>query len=101
MEINKFNELFEQYDGFISMASGGGAPRLDESSEVLSEEAVLENHLAIVNFGGYPSITIPSGMVNNLPVGINITGKVKDDKNILNIAYHLEKEIGFEGGLDE
>lgn len=99
--INTFNELFTQYDGFITLASGQGAPLLDEKAEVLSEEAVLENHLAIANFGGYPSITIPNGFVNNLPIGINITGKVMDDANVLNIAYALEKEIKFKGGINE
>ena len=101
MIINTFNELFTQYDGFITLASGQGAPLLDEKAEVLSEEAVLENHLAIANFGGYPSITIPNGFVNNLPIGINITGKVMDDANVLNIAYALEKEIKFKGGINE
>ena len=99
MIVDKFNELFNQYDGFLTMASGAGAPLLDEASEVLSEEAVLENHLAIGNFGGYPSITIPSGYVNNLPIGINITGKVLDDAKVLNIANKLEEKIGFKGGL--
>ena len=98
--INTFNELFTKYDGFITMASGAGAPLLDEKGEVLSEEAVLENHLAIGNFGGYPSITIPNGYVDKMPIGINITGKVMDDANILNIASALEKQIGFKSALE-
>ncbi len=101
MIIDKFNELFTQYDGFITLASGGGAPLFDGKTEVLSNEAVLENHLAIGNFGGFPSITIPAGFINNLPIGINITGKVQDDVNVLNIAYALEKDIKFKGGLHE
>lgn len=99
--IDKFNELFTQYDGWITLASGGGAPKLNDKAEVLTNEAVLENHLAIANFGGFPSITIPDGFVNNMPVGINITGKVMDDANVLNIAAALEKEIDFKGGLHE
>ena len=99
--INTFNELFTQYDGFITLASGAGAPLLDSASEVMTKEAVLENHLAIANFGGYPSITIPCGYVNNLPIGINITGKVKDDANVLNIAYKLEQVLDFKGGINE
>ena len=102
--IKTFNKLFEKYDGFITIPSGKGAPLLDESSELLSKLTVLENHLCIGNFGGYPSITIPNGYVNNLPIGVNITGKVMDDANILNIAYALEKEIKFNkniGGQNE
>ena len=100
--IDKFNELFLEYDGFITMASGMGAPLIDEASEVLTNRAVLENHLAIANFGGYPSITIPNGYVDNMPVGVNITGKVLDDANVLSIAAALEEKIDFKlGGKNE
>ena len=99
--IDTFNNLFKEYDGFITLSSGGGAPLLNEQGEVLTEEAILENHLAIANFGGYPSITIPNGFVNDMPVGITLTGKVMDDANILNIAYSIEKEIDFKGGLHD
>ena len=93
--VDTFNKLFEKYDGFITMASGGAAPKIDESSEVFSNKAVLENHLCIGNFGGYPSITIPNGFVGGMPIGINITGKVLDDGNILNIAEKLESKMDY------
>lgn len=100
--IDEFNALFTKYDAFITMASGAGAPLLEEASEVLTNKAVLENHLAIANFGGFPSITIPSGYVNKMPIGINITGKVLDDANILSIAAALEEKIDFKlGGTNE
>ena len=101
MIIDKFNKLFSEYDACLTLASGKGAPLLDEKANVLDGEAVLENHLAIGNFGGYPSITIPFTYVSGLPVGINITGKVQDDANVLNIAYALEKKIKFKGGVHE
>lgn len=88
--VDTFNNLFKKYDGFITMASGGAAPKLCDSSEVFTNKAVLENHLCIGNFGGYPSITIPNGFVNGMPIGINITGAVLDDGNVLNIAAALE-----------
>ena len=55
---------------------------------------ILENHLAIGNFGGFPSITLPYTMIDNLPVGVNITGKAKDDDVVLNIANYVEKVTG-------
>jgi aspartyl-tRNA(Asn)/glutamyl-tRNA(Gln) amidotransferase subunit A len=102
--IDTFNELFNNYDGFITLASGKGAPLFDDTSEVLTNKAVLENHLAIANFGGYPSITIPNGFVNGMPIGVNITGKVMDDANILNIAFALENTMPYKnqiGGLND
>ena len=98
---NMFNELFKEYDGCITIASGGPAPLLEEKGVVLTNKTVLENHLAIGNFGGFPSITIPNGYVSDMPIGINITGKIFDDRNILNIAYKLEEIIDFDNIVKE
>ena len=81
--VDKMNELFKEYDGLILPASGSFAPTFEESSERLNPKAtILENHMAIANFGGFPSITLPMYYNNNLPVGINLTGKVRDDKTV-------------------
>ena len=94
--VDKMNELFKEYDGLILPASGGIAPHFDESSDKLSDRyLLLENHLAIANFGGFPSITIPSGFINNMPIAINITGRVKEDDIVLNMANIIEKELGY------
>ena len=94
--VDKINELFKMYDGLILPAAGGGAPRFDETSEKLSSRfLLLENHLAIGNFGGFPSITIPYGMVDGMPIGINITGRVKEDDLVLNMAHKIEKITGY------
>lgn len=91
-----FNKLFEKYDGLILPCSGDKAPLIEKASNVITkDEMVLENHLAIGNFGGYPSITIPSGFVDGMPIGINITGKFKDDINVLNIADNLESTMDY------
>lgn len=89
--VDKVNELFKKYDGLIMPAAAGIAPKFGEVSDKLSDEyLILDNHLAIGNFGGYPSITIPSGFIKNMPVGINITGRVKEDWLVLNIANKIE-----------
>ena len=61
--------------------------------------AALEDHLKIGNFGGFPSITIPNGFINGLPVGVNITGNCYDDQNVLNIAYALEGTMNYKGQI--
>ncbi|MBQ2639930.1 MAG: Asp-tRNA(Asn)/Glu-tRNA(Gln) amidotransferase subunit GatA [Bacilli bacterium] len=94
--VDKMNELFKDYDGMILPASGGGAPSFDDSSEKLSSKyLLLENHLAIGNFGGFPSITIPFTFSNDMPVGVNITGRVKDDDLVLNMANKIESVTGY------
>lgn len=100
MIVNKINELFKTYDGLIMPTSGGIAPRFDEKMDRLSERyLILENHLIIGNFGGFPSISIPNGFVNNMPISINITGRAMEDDVVLNLAHQIEQQLGFKNQI--
>lgn len=92
--VDKINDLFKEYDGYI-LPTSGIAPLLEDASDKLTEEyLILENHLQIGNFGGFPSITIPCGYVNNMPISINLTGRAKEDSLVLNMAYHISNKLG-------
>ncbi len=95
MIVEKINELFKEYDGLILPASGGVAPKItnEEVDKLDDNFLILENHLCIGNFGGYPSITLPMGYVENMPVGINLTCAAKEDGVCLNIAKFIDDNI--------
>jgi len=96
MVVDIVNNLFEKYDGIIMPAAEMIAPKLDYEPDILSDKyLILGNHLVIGNFGGYPSITIPSGFVDDMPVGINITGRIKEDDIVLNLANKLEQTMDY------
>lgn len=98
MIVDKMNELFKDYDGLIMPSTPDIAPKFGEVSDRLSDEyLILGNHLVIGNFGGFPSISIPSGFVSNMPVSINITGRAKEDSLVLNIASKIEEVLGCKG----
>jgi len=98
MIVDKMNELFKVYDGLIMPSAGGIAPYFEDKTDKLSDKyLILENHLAIGNFGGFPSISIPSGFVDEMPVSINITGRAKEDDLVLNMAYKIEEILGYKG----
>ncbi len=100
MIVEKMHELFKTYDGMIMPASGGIAPKFGERSDTLSNEyLILENHLVIGNFGGFPSITIPSGFIDNMPVAVNITGDIFKDDLVLNIANKIEGTMNYKGQI--
>ena len=87
------------YDAVILPVSSGIAPRFNETKKIDNKIMALEEHLQIGNFGGFPSITIPSGFINGMPVGLNITGNVYDDINVLNIAYALEDKMTYKNQI--
>ena len=100
MIVNIMKDFFKKYDGLILPVGCGPAKHFDEKKDSLNKEALaLDEHLQIGNFGGFPSITIPNGFVNNLPVGVNITGNCYDDSNVLNIAYTLESHMPYKGQI--
>ncbi len=100
--VDKMNELYKTYDAMILPASGGVAPKFDNEIDRMSDRyLILENHMAIGNFGGFPSITIPNGFVNGMPIGINITGRVFEDALTLNIANKIEEALGYKGLIKE
>ena len=98
--VNEWNKLYETYDAVILPVEDGPAKYIDLDKNVKDPSLVpLHEHLQVANFGGFPSITIPDGFVNDLPVGLNITGKCYDDANVLNIANEIEKILGYKGQI--
>ena len=98
--VNKWKELFKDYDAVILPVGSGPAPFLEKSQNTLAGGSkILEEHLQIGNFGGFPSITIPDGFVDNLPVGLNITGNCYNDQTVLNIAYGIEKTMNYKNQI--
>ncbi len=98
--VDAWKDLFKKYDGVILPVGSGPAKHLDGSKDILDKDTVvLEEHLQIGNFGGFPSITIPNGFVSKLPVGVNITGNCYDDANVLNIAYALEEAMDYKNQI--
>lgn len=98
--VDAIKEQFKNYDALIMPVGTGPAKHLDGSKDILkSDTAALDEHLQIGNFGGFPSITIPNGFIDGLPVGCNITGNCYDDQNVLNIAYALEGSMEYKGQI--
>ena len=98
--VNRCKEIFKDYDGIILPVGSGPAKHLDGSLDILDKNtSILEEHLQIGNFGGFPSITIPNGFIDGLPVGINITGNCYKDEDVLNIAYALESKMKYKGQI--
>lgn len=98
--VDTWNELFKNYDAVILPVGTGPAKHLDGSKDMLDKDTTaLEEHLQIGNFGGFPSITIPDGFIEGLPVGLNITGKCYNDETVLNIAYAIENSMNYKNQI--
>lgn len=89
--VDTWKQLFKKYAAVILPIGSGPAKDFKPSSRVAETNLdILEEHLQIGNFGGFPSISIPDGFIEGLPVSLNITGNCYDDANVLNIAASIE-----------
>ena len=74
------DDCLKEYDAIVAPASGDIAPLIDEKKDQdqLSDDYLIaENYMAMGNFSGYPSMTVPMGFYDGCPLGMNITGHGK------------------------
>ncbi len=50
-----------------------------------------------MSLAGIPAISIPCGLSEGLPVGLQIAGPAFSENRLLDAAYALERELGFDG----
>lgn len=95
--VNELHRILKDFDAILTPFGDQIAPLIQSSSKevITCDKVVAENHLSLGNFSGMPSITIPSGFVDNMPVAVNIMGEIFEDEKVLNIAYGLEKVLGY------
>ena len=93
--VGRTNEILEECDFILTPAAPGPAPFFDEQSDRLSDAYLIaDNHLALGNFAGLPSITLPLSFEEGLPLGANLTGRPFDEKRLFALSSLLEEETG-------
>ncbi len=74
-------------DAFVA-PSGGAAWMIDL---VNGDCGVFEGLTSLAAVSGYPSITVPAGYVQELPVGVTFFGRAFAEPTIIKIAYAFEQ----------
>ena len=98
MIVDAVNKILDEYDAIYLPAASSSAPLFEQSSDKLSAEYLVgDNYLAIANFAGLPSLTLPIGFENGFPFGANLTCKKWSELETLDIALGLENITGLKG----
>lgn len=95
--VEELNKIYQDYDIILTPNGGSIAPKVDEAyDDRLSDEyLILENHLSLANFAGTPSLSLPSGFVDGMPIAVNLSGRIFEEQTVLNCAYALENALNF------
>jgi aspartyl-tRNA(Asn)/glutamyl-tRNA(Gln) amidotransferase subunit A len=57
--------------------------------------AVLSRNTAVVNQSGHPAISLPMGLADGVPMGLQLIGRDHDDHGLLAVAEVVERLVGF------
>lgn len=96
--VAKTNEILKDHDAIYIPAAPGIAPLFKNSGDKLSNEYLIaDNHLALGNFAGLPSITLPLCLEGGMPIGINFMCRAFEERKLYEIASEFEKIAGLDG----
>lgn len=95
MMVDALHGIYQTYDAIYLPAAPTIAPKFTDSSDRLSNQYLIaDSHLALGNFAGLPSVTIPLGFELGMPFGGNVMGKAFDEATTLAIAKMIEDHTG-------
>jgi aspartyl-tRNA(Asn)/glutamyl-tRNA(Gln) amidotransferase subunit A len=87
---NDFQRLFHDVDVLAGPTMPTIAFKLGEKSDPLS--MYLSDILTVpANLAGVPAISVPCGIVEGMPVGLQVMGRWFEDERIVDVAYAFEQ----------
>jgi aspartyl-tRNA(Asn)/glutamyl-tRNA(Gln) amidotransferase subunit A len=91
-----FRTVFDRFDFIVTPTSPWTAFELNSKTD--DPLAMYMNDFCTVpmSLAGIPAISIPSGLSDGLPVGLQLAGPAFSEGRILGAAYALEHAIGFD-----
>lgn len=94
--VHDFNEVFRSVDVVVAPTLPIVAPKIGEEFTMLNgQQSLVINDLirfnSPCNLSGLPSLTVPCGFSNGLPVGMQLIGKAFDEGTLLNVGFAFER----------
>ncbi|MEA2315401.1 MAG: aspartyl-tRNA(Asn)/glutamyl-tRNA(Gln) amidotransferase subunit [Solirubrobacteraceae bacterium] len=91
-----FAAAFERVDFILTPTAPTVAFRLGEKTGDPLAMYLNDYCTVPMSLAGIPAISIPSGLSEGLPVGLQIAGPAFSENGLLDAAYALEQSIGFD-----
>jgi aspartyl-tRNA(Asn)/glutamyl-tRNA(Gln) amidotransferase subunit A len=95
--VEDFRAAFDQVDLVVTPTSPTVAFELGERTADPLAMYLSDYFTVPMPLAGIPAISIPCGLSDDLPVGLQLAGPAFSENRILDAAYALEQAIGFEG----
>ena len=93
---NDFNKIFSKFDVIVGPTMPTLPFKLGERTTDPLSMYMSDVDTVSANLAGIPSISVPCGYSDNLPIGIQIMSSHFNEKTILNIGHKIEQIRGFD-----
>ncbi|MEJ2095068.1 MAG: Asp-tRNA(Asn)/Glu-tRNA(Gln) amidotransferase subunit GatA, partial [Gammaproteobacteria bacterium] len=101
---DEFQQALKDVDVIIGPTAPGTAFKLNELMDDPINMYLSDIYTVSVNLAGLPAISVPAGLLNGLPVGMQIIGDYFAEAKLLNVAHcfqqvtdwHQKKPTGYE-----
>ncbi len=93
-----FKTAFESVDLIVTPTSANVAFGLGEKTANPWSMYLSDYFTVPMSLAGIPAISIPCGLSEGLPVGLQIAGPAFSENRLLDASYALEQSLGFEQG---
>ena len=87
--INDFQHAFKQVDVIVSPTTPTTAFKLGEQINDPLKMYLEDIFLTPASLAGLPAVNVPAGVVDGLPVGVQLTGRRFKDNQLLTVAEQL------------
>lgn len=91
--INEFNKVFEQVDFLVGPVAPTTAFKIGENTKDPLKMYLSDVMTVSASLVGIPSISVPAGMSEGLPVGLQIMAPQKQDRSLLAVAKRAEAAL--------
>lgn len=89
---NEFEEALQEVDVLVAPTATSTAPALGQNEEEDPVDAYKGDILTVAaNLVGIPSLSVPAGFSEDLPVGLQFMGNYFDEATLYQAAYALEQ----------
>ena len=92
-----FRSAFEQVDLIVTPTAPTVAFKLGEKTDDPLAMYLNDYCTVPMSLAGIPAISIPCGLSEGLPVGLQIAGPAFSENRLLDAAHALERALGFDG----
>jgi aspartyl-tRNA(Asn)/glutamyl-tRNA(Gln) amidotransferase subunit A len=87
-----FQKAFESCDALITPVAPTTAFRIGEKITNPLDMYLSDVHVVAVNLAGIPALTVPCGLSNGLPIGMQIMGRHLSEEMLLRIGHMYQSQ---------